>query len=106
MTSLLETENLFNYKIDDMAESEEESFTSGASGSAECRGTLCISSVTHSSCQAPCSSMTPCATVEQGIFIKNKKIVPDFKNNNLLYIRLYLKIKKIYNIIFILWNYF
>lgn len=39
-----------------MAESEEESFTSGASGSAECRGTLYISSVTHSSCQAPCSS--------------------------------------------------
>ena len=51
-----------------MVESEEESFMSGALGSAECRGTLYISSVTHSSCQAPCSSMTPCAAVAQGIF--------------------------------------
>lgn len=42
----------------------------------------------------PASSMTPCAAVAQGIFIKNKKIVPDFKNNNLLYIKLYLKLKK------------
>lgn len=39
-----------------MAESEEESFIRGALDSAECRGTLYISSVTHSSCQAPCSS--------------------------------------------------
>ncbi len=39
-----------------MAESEEESFKSGASDSAEYRGTLCISSVSHSSCQAPCFS--------------------------------------------------
>lgn len=51
-----------------MAESEEESFTSGASGSAECRGTLFMTSVSHSSCQAPCSSMTPCAAVAQGNF--------------------------------------
>lgn len=39
-----------------MAESEEESFTSGASSSAECRGTLFMTSVSHSSCLAPCSS--------------------------------------------------
>ncbi len=39
-----------------MAEPEEENFQSGASGSAECRGTLFMTSVSHSPCQAPCSS--------------------------------------------------
>lgn len=51
-----------------MVESEEESFMSGALGLAECRGTLFMTSVSHSSCLAPCSSMTPCAAVAQGNF--------------------------------------
>lgn len=54
-----------------MAESEEESFISGASGSAENRGILYLTSVSHSSCLAPCSSMAPCAAVAQEIFFVN-----------------------------------
>ena len=67
-------------QIDTMAESEEESFQSGVLGSAECRGTLCISSVTHFLCLAPCSSMTPCAAVAQGRFFAFLKIFRISKN--------------------------
>lgn len=63
-----------------MAESEEESFTSGASSSAECRGALFMTSVSYSSCLAPCSSMTPCAAVAQGRFFAFLKIFRISKN--------------------------
>lgn len=52
-----------------MAESEEESFRVEYWVQLSTEGHCSYPLYLNSSCQAPCSSMTPCAAVAQGIFV-------------------------------------
>lgn len=51
-----------------MAESEEESLQAEHRVQPSAEGHCSYPLYLNSSCQAPCSSMTPCAAVAQGIF--------------------------------------
>lgn len=79
---------------------------SGALGSAECRGTLFMTSVSHCSCQAPCSSNDTLCDSGTGKFSSKKLIVPVFENKNIFNSKFSIKLKIIYNIIFSFWNCF